>query len=204
MHYPVMTEQQVAARWKVSLKTMRRWRQNKVGPTWHKLFHHIRYHEANVFDFEQQSAQHWLTILGDRERVPLIVTHPSKNSVASTEQDAKTDQAAHYVSTNEVAAATGLPIYLFRDCSERERKRIPHLLLVGNLRFSMEAILQWELANSLPGIATEPPPAIAAAETNNQPKVPVRIPRWHEVVREQAGWVVRFPAVSKQVSQFLA
>jgi hypothetical protein len=25
MHYPVMTEQQVAARWKVSLKTMWRW-----------------------------------------------------------------------------------------------------------------------------------------------------------------------------------
>jgi hypothetical protein len=31
MHYPVMTERQVAARWKVSLKTMRRWWQAKVG-----------------------------------------------------------------------------------------------------------------------------------------------------------------------------
>ena len=29
-------------------------------------------HEADVFDFERQSAQHWLTILGDRERIPLI------------------------------------------------------------------------------------------------------------------------------------
>lgn len=78
MHYPVMTEQQVAARWRVSLKTMRRWRQDKVGPTWHKLFHHVRYHEADVFDYEQQSAQHWQTILGDRERVPRIMTHPPK------------------------------------------------------------------------------------------------------------------------------
>ena len=58
MHYPVMTEQQVAAQWKVSLKTMRRWRQDKVAPTCHKLFHHVRYHEADVFDFEQQSVQH--------------------------------------------------------------------------------------------------------------------------------------------------
>jgi hypothetical protein len=41
MHYPVMTERRVAARWKVSLKTMRRWRQDKVGPAWHKLFHHV-------------------------------------------------------------------------------------------------------------------------------------------------------------------
>ena len=88
MHYPVMTEQQVAARWKVSLKTMRRWRQDKVGPTWHKLFHHVRYHEVDVFDFEQQSAQHWQAILGERERVPRIVTHPPKDSAAPAEQDA--------------------------------------------------------------------------------------------------------------------
>jgi hypothetical protein len=118
----------------VSLKTMRRWRQDKVGPTWHKLFHHVRYHEADVFDFEQQSAQHWQTILGDRERVPRIVTHPPKDSAAPAEQDAQTDPAVHYVSAKEIIAATGLPIYLFRDCAERERKRIPHLMLVGALQ----------------------------------------------------------------------
>lgn len=26
MHYPVMTERQIAFRWKISLKTLRRWR----------------------------------------------------------------------------------------------------------------------------------------------------------------------------------
>jgi hypothetical protein len=65
---------------------MRRWRQDKVGPTWHKLFHHVRYHEVDVFEFEQQSAQHWLTIPGDRERAPRHlppVTCPNvKNSSA--------------------------------------------------------------------------------------------------------------------------
>jgi len=187
MHYPVMTEQQVAARWKVSLKTMRRWRQDKVGPTWHKLFRHVRYHEADVFDFEQQSAQHWQAILGERERVPRIVTHPPKDAAAPTEQNAQTDPAAHYVSIKEVVAATGLPIHLFKDRTDRERKRIPHLVLVGNLRFSMDAILQWELGSSVPGIAPEPNPAIVAVETDIQPEVPERIPRWHEVVREQAG-----------------
>ena len=80
MHYPVMIDQQVAARWKVSLKTMRRWRQDKIGPAWHKLFHYVRYREPDVFDFEQQSAQHWLSILGDRERDARIVTHPPKDS----------------------------------------------------------------------------------------------------------------------------
>jgi hypothetical protein len=115
MHYPVITEQQVAARWKVSLKTMRRWRQDKVGLTWHKLFRHVRYHEDDVFEFEQQSSQHWQPILGDRERVPRIVTHPPKAS-ATAEQDAQPDPAVHYVSAKEVVAATGLPIYPFRDC----------------------------------------------------------------------------------------
>lgn len=48
----------------------------------------------------------------------------------------------NYVTIKEVAEATGLPIFLFRDCCEQERKQVSHLLLVGNLRFSMEAILQ--------------------------------------------------------------
>jgi hypothetical protein len=52
---------------------------------WHKLFHHVRYHEADVVGFEQQSAQHLQIILSDRERVPGIVMHPQK---ASADQDA--------------------------------------------------------------------------------------------------------------------
>jgi hypothetical protein len=56
MHYPVMTERQVAARWKLSLKTLRRWRLDREGPIWHKLFHHVRYHETDIFAFERQSA----------------------------------------------------------------------------------------------------------------------------------------------------
>ena len=187
MHYPVMTERQVAARWKVSLKTMPRWRQDKVGPAWYKLFHHVRYHEADVFDFEQQSAQHWLTILGDRERVPRIVTHPPKEIPTPKDQDIQADPAVHYVSAKEVVAATGLPGHLFQDRAARDRKRIPYLMLVGNLRFSIEAIFQWELANSVPGITPEPPPAIAAAETDSQPEAPVRIPRWYEIAQELEG-----------------
>ena len=78
MHYPVMTERQLAFRWKISLKTLRRWRLDGEGPVWHKLFQHVRYHEADVLEFERQSAQHWTSILGDGERVPRAVTHPPK------------------------------------------------------------------------------------------------------------------------------
>ena len=41
MHYPVMTERQLAFRWKISLKTLRRWRLDGEGPVWHKLSHPI-------------------------------------------------------------------------------------------------------------------------------------------------------------------
>ena len=187
MHYPVMTEQQVAARWKVSLKTLRRWRQNKIGPAWHKLFRRARYHEAEVFDFEQQSAQHWLMILGDRERVPRIVTHPPKDTANPNEPNANPEPSVQYISAKEVAVATGLPIYFFQDCNERDRKRIPHLMMVGILRFSMEAVLQWELANSVPGNAPEPAAEAVTSDANTEPEVPMRVPRWHELAREQCN-----------------
>lgn len=63
MHYPVMTERH-AFRWKISLKTLRRWRLDNEGSVWHKLFRHLRYHEADIFEFERQGVQHWMAILG--------------------------------------------------------------------------------------------------------------------------------------------
>ena len=64
MHYPVMTEKHLADRWQISLKTLRRWRLDGEGPVWHKLFRHVRYHEADVLEFERSSAQHLMTLLG--------------------------------------------------------------------------------------------------------------------------------------------
>ena len=108
MHYPVMTERQLAFRWKISLKTLRRWRLDGEGPVWHKLFQHVRYHEADVLEFERQSAQHWTAILGDGERVPRAVTHPPK-----AEGDPKPSDAAEpelqYISAKEIIEATSLP-----------------------------------------------------------------------------------------------
>lgn len=120
MHYPVMTERQLAFRWKISLKTLRRSRLD-----------------------------------------------------------------AQYINAKKIVEATSLPAHLFTDRIERERKRIPHLLLVRNLRFSLEAILQWELANSVRSGVREPVTQIVEPEP--EPVVPGRVPRWHELVREQDG-----------------
>lgn len=45
--------------------------------------------------------------------------------------------------------AASLPIHIFQDRAERERKQIPHLMLEGNLRFSLQAVLDREMANSI-------------------------------------------------------
>lgn len=55
MHYPVMAERQVAVRCKFSLTTLRRWCPDNEGRVWHKLFHHVRYREADIPDFGLQS-----------------------------------------------------------------------------------------------------------------------------------------------------
>ena len=127
-----------------------------------------------------------MTIPGRDERTPLIVMSPPTDA-DTHDQDAE-ESRSQYITAREVAAITGLPIHMFGDRDERDRKQIPYLSLVGNLRFSMEAILQWELANSVPGITSESLPAVATAEPDSQPDVPARVPRWYvwyELVGEQ-------------------
>src|SRR6218665_676735 len=88
---------------------------------------------------------------------------------------------SHYFTAKEIAEAASLPIHLFRDQAERNRKRVQHLMLVGNLRFSLPAILEWEMPTRLWGSATA---AISdEAESPAAPSEPAK--RWHEIVREQ-------------------
>ena len=177
MHYPVMTERQLAARWKISLKTLRRWRSDNEGPTWHKLFQYVRYHEADILGFERQSAQHWSAILGDDERVPKVVTRPPQDQPQTQE-----DAGAFCVTTQDVIEATGLPKHWFTTPEYRTRKQVPHLTLVGNVRFSLQALWQWEQNHSTVGRPQEPkaPPPV----TDPEPAQPSRVPRWHELARE--------------------
>lgn len=180
MRYPVMTEKQLADRWQVSLKTPRRWRLDSEGPAWHKLFHHVRYHEVDILEFEHRSAQHLMTLLG--------INREFKPDASEATQDQGIDAVAedHYLTAKEIAEAASLPIHLFRDQAERNRKRVPHLMLVGNLRFSLPAILEWEMTNSVPGNSV----AAVVDEAESQPEAPATAKRWYELVREQDG--VRF------------
>ncbi len=120
MHYPVMTEKHLADRWQVSLKTLRRWRLDGEGPVYHKLFRQVRYHDADIIDFEQRSAQHLMTMLGiTREFKP---AEPE----ATLGQGFGAEAESHYFTAKEIAEAASLPSHLFRDQAERNRKRVPH------------------------------------------------------------------------------
>jgi hypothetical protein len=178
MHYPVMTERQLAFRWKISLKTLRRWRPEDEGPTWHKFFQYVRYHEADVLDFERQSAQHWTAILGDGERVPKVVTRPPQEQIETEEDD-----GAFYITAQGVIEATGLPKHWFTTPEYRARKQVPHLALVGSIRFSLQAIWEWEQNHSTVGRPPEPK-APRPPDTEPEPAPLSRVPRWHELARE--------------------
>lgn len=174
MRYPVMTEKHVADRWQISLKTLRRWRLDNEGPIWHKLFRHVRYHEADVLEFERRGAQHLMTLLGiNREFKPA-------DEDAGAAFDA---QGSRYLTAKDIAEAASLPIHIFQDRAERERKQIPHLMLGGNLRFSLQAVLDWEMANSVLGNAVAA--VVEETEALAEPSAPAK--RWYEIVREQDG-----------------
>jgi len=177
MHYPVMTEKHVADRWQVSLQTLRRWRRDGEGPVWHKLFRQVRYHDADILEFEQRSAQHLMTMLGiTREFKP-------QASEATQSQGLDAEAENHYFTAKEIAEAASLSIHLFRDQAERNRKRVPHLMLVGNLRFSLQAILAWETANSVRGKAAAAAVEPVERSVPSVPSVPAK--RWYELVRER-------------------
>ncbi len=174
MDYPVMSEWQVAHRWKISTKTLRRWRASGEGPRWHKLFNLVRYHKADVLEFERRGAQYWSTILDDGERVPKVVARPPKEAPPPEDVAAE----SFYLTVKEVLEETGLPGYWFTDPKARAAKRIPHLTLVGNVRFSLEAIWVWEQANSTVGQPPAPKPAPAPEPIEAAPQ---RVPRWYEL-----------------------
>ncbi len=176
MDYPVMNESQVARRWKISLKTLRRWRATGEGPCWHKLFNLVRYYVADVLEFECRGAQHWSTLLVEGEAVPAIVTQaPAQQPPAQA-----AEPATHLVHAKDVVQATGLPRYWLTDAMMRKKKRVPHVVLVGNVRYSLEAIWAWEKENSVVGRPAERKPAVRPV----RPAPPAEpAPRWHEVAR---------------------
>lgn len=174
MRYPLMNEEQLAARWNISDKTLRRWRVGRRGPVYRKLGRLVRYFEEDIQEFEQRSARHWMTLLGQDENRPIVLSLPG--GVDQTEGD---PTFPIYIDAKEAAVMTGLPLYFFADRNRRERKRLPYLSLIGNVRYSLEEIYRWEQANAVPafGPKAPQPPELPAEECSSSGCVP----RWYEM-----------------------
>ena len=80
----------MADRWQVSLKTLRRWRFDGEGPVWHKVFRHVRYHEADDLEFERSSAQHLMrTAERERKRLPRHLQEAQREGKTPAQAPAK-------------------------------------------------------------------------------------------------------------------
>ena len=181
MHYPVMNEQQLAARWNISTKTLRRWRADRIGPVYRKLGQLVRYFEEDVQEFEQRSARHWMTLLGRDENQPIVLTPPG-----GADQTDGDPTSPICIDAKEAAVITGLPIHLFADRNERDRKRLPYLSLIGNVRYSLDEIYRWEQANAVPAFGPNAPqPPTMPVEELSPSTGPA--PRWYEIARQQNG-----------------
>lgn len=65
----------------------------------------------------------------------------------------------------------------------RALTQVPHLALVGSIRFSLQAIWEWEQNHSTVGRPPEPK-APRPPDTEPEPAPLSRVPRWHELARE--------------------
>lgn len=137
MHHLVMTEKHLADRWQVSFNTLRRWRSDNEGLVLHKLFHHVRNYEADIFELERQNAQHWIAILGEGKPVPRAVTYPPKNA-DDAQPSNHPEPDVQYVSAKETIEASGS----LRYAGVRRKKRSPHRAYLSHRHQSRDVIVQ--------------------------------------------------------------
>ena len=52
-----LTQEEVAARFRVSPRTLERWRRQKIGPAWVRLPGRVLYHLEDVRDYERTHLQ---------------------------------------------------------------------------------------------------------------------------------------------------
>ncbi|MDO4769999.1 MAG: hypothetical protein Q4A11_06505 [Brachymonas sp.] len=70
------------------------------------MFQHICYHEADIFEFERQSAQHWMATLGYGERIPALLLIRRRPKVPPSSDAVESE--LQYISAKEIIEATGL------------------------------------------------------------------------------------------------
>ncbi len=179
MHYPILLETELANRWKLSVKTLRTWRQRNVGPRWYTLGRHVRYHVADVLEYEAKALPQWLA----HEAVELHLKRTGKPGKFVVLDD--NPPPASFVDAKTMAAFAKLPYYIFADPKVRNQRQIPHLQVVGSVRYSPLAIWHWEQEQSVIG-QKAPTPPVRKHDRSSAPTTTLKAPRWYEINQASA------------------
>ena len=84
-----------------------------------------------------------------------------------------------------MAAYAKLPYYIFADPKVRNQRQIPHLQVVGSVRYSPLAIWHWEQEQSVIGQKAPTPPA-RKHDRSSAPTTALKAPRWYEINQASA------------------
>ena len=179
MHYPILLETELAYRWKLSVKTLRTWRQRNVGPRWYTLGRHVRYHVADVLEYEANALPQWLA----HEAVEQHLKRTGKPGKFVVLDD--NPPLASFVDAKTMAAYAKLPYYIFADPKVRNQRQIPHLQVVGSVRYSPLAIWHWEQEQSVIG-QKAPTPPVRKHDRSSAPTTALKAQRWYEINQASA------------------
>jgi hypothetical protein len=174
MHYPILLETELAKRWMLSVKTLRAWRQRNVGPRWYILGRHVRYHVADILVFESHALPQWLAL----EATEHQLKQTSKSGKFVVLDDSP--PPANFVDAKTIAAYAKLPYYIFVDPKVRNKRQIPHLQVVGSVRYSPLAVWHWEQEQSVIG-QKAPTPSVRERAPGPAATTTLKAPRWYEI-----------------------
>ena len=119
---PFWNERQLAQRWKLSLKTLQRWRSEGIGPVFVKMRSSVFYPIGEIILFEHSRR---------------------RRSTYESENDLFDVLPNDLIDALEASAKTGMPLLWFRSPTVRREMGIPHLRTLRKIRFSTSELMMW-------------------------------------------------------------
>ena len=142
---PLMSETEVAKRWKMSPKTLQRWRTDRYGPTYIKLGKNVRYRSEDIeaYEFSQRAVTRIEPAEPDA-KTPTVTSaqermDPSDTRVASDPHAVE----QNFIGIAEAIRITNLPAYYFGNAAVRAQLKIPFYTVGRKVRFKPGELCHW-------------------------------------------------------------
>lgn len=146
-----LTENELAERWGVSPKTLQRWRTDGRGPSYLKLSKRVAYSIEDILAFESSQKRvrensHEVAVQRSAISASAQGADPTAPGNPQTGLVAQDDSV--FITVAEVTRATKLPRCYFTRVDMRAELEIPHYFVGKQVRFKLEEIRQWEIAQA--------------------------------------------------------